>query len=172
MPRRFFRRFAFKRDELANRWFLSPFRGLLLDDRLWGIRRKTVVPAFSLGLFIACMPFPGHMLAAVLAALALRVNIPVAVFATLASNPLTMAPMYYFEYRVGANLLSIPQRPIQFDMSIEWLTTTFLSIWQPMLLGSVLVGAITALIGHALLAGLWHLSLVRYVSARRSKRRH
>ena len=171
MPRRFFRKFAFKRDDLANRWFLSPFRGLLLDDRLWGIRRQTVVPAFSLGLFVACLPFPGHVPAAVLAAIALHVNVPVAAFATLVSNPLTMAPLFYFEYRIGASLLSIPPRPIQFDVSIDWLTTTFLSIWQPMLLGSVLVGAILALIGHILLAGLWRLSLARYVSARRKMRK-
>jgi uncharacterized protein (DUF2062 family) len=170
MPRRFFRKFAFKRDALANRWFLSPFRGLLFDDRLWGIRRKTVVPAFSLGLFVACMPFPGHMLVGLLAALALRVNIPVAAFATLASNPLTMAPIYYFEYRVGASLLSIPYRPIEFDMTIDWLSTTFLSIWQPMMLGSMLVGGGAAVVGHAVLAGLWRLSLARYVSARRGRR--
>ena len=57
MPRRFFRKFAFKRHELSEQWFMTPFRHMLHDHRLWGIRRKTVVPAFAIGLFIAFMPF-------------------------------------------------------------------------------------------------------------------
>ena len=69
MPRRVFKKFAFKRHELSEKWFLTPFRHMLHDHRLWGIRRKTVVPAFSLGLFVAFMPFPGHMLQAALLAL-------------------------------------------------------------------------------------------------------
>ena len=65
MPRRFFRKFAIKRHELSQKWFMTPFQHMLHDHRLWGIRRKTVVPAFSLGLFIAFAPLPGHFLIAV-----------------------------------------------------------------------------------------------------------
>ena len=90
MPRRFFRKFAFKRHQLSEQWFMTPFRHLLHDHRLWGIRRRTVVPAFALGLFIAFMPFPGHTLTGALLALAFRVNIPVAALATWVSNPVTM----------------------------------------------------------------------------------
>ena len=39
MPRRFFRKFAFKRHHMSEQWFMSPFRHLLHDHRLWGIRR-------------------------------------------------------------------------------------------------------------------------------------
>ena len=105
MPRRFFRKFAVKRHELSEKWFLTPFRHMLHDHRLWGIRRKNVVPSVSLGLFVACMPFPGHYLLGALLALALRINIPVAVLTTFISNPLTMGPIYYFSYKVGAFLL-------------------------------------------------------------------
>ncbi len=98
MPRRFFRKFAFKRHHMSEQWFMSPFQHLLHDTRLWGIRRRWVVPAFALGLFVAFLPFPGHMLISALAALALRVNIPVAALSTWASNPLTIGPMYYFAY--------------------------------------------------------------------------
>ncbi|MFQ5982680.1 MAG: DUF2062 domain-containing protein, partial [Woeseiaceae bacterium] len=72
MPRRFFRKFAFKRHEVSQRWFLSPFRHLLHNPAYWGIRRKTVVPGFSLGLFVAFLPFPAHAAAAILLALLLR----------------------------------------------------------------------------------------------------
>ncbi len=170
MPRRFFRKFAFKRHELSERWFMAPFRHLLHDHRLWGIRRKTVIPAFALGLFVAFQPFLGHMLAAVLGALALRINMPVAALATLIINPVTIGPVYYFSYRVGAFLLSIEPGPIEIEMSFEWLTNTFVSVWQPLLLGSVLVGAITAMLGYVGLALVWRASLARYKARKRRKR--
>ena len=170
MPRRVFKKFAFKRHELSEKWFLTPFRHMLHDHRLWGIRRKTVVPAFSRGLFVAFMPYPGHMLQAALLALALRVNIPVATVTTFFSNPLTMGPIYYFSYLVGADLLRIQPAPFEFEMSMEWVTHQFVSIWQPMLLGSVLVGAIVALIGYILLDVLWRYSLHDYKSRKRKKR--
>ena len=170
MPRRFFRKFAFKRHELSERWFMTPFRHMLHDHRLWGIRRKTVVPAFSLGLFIACLPFPGHIISAALAALALRINIPVATVTTLVSNPLTVGPIFYFEYQLGALLLSIESGPPQFELSIDWVVNTFGSIWQPMLLGSVLVGTVSALLGFVVLDALWRNSLANYKTRKRSNR--
>jgi len=149
---------------------MTPFRHMLHDHRLWGIRRKTVVPAFSLGLFVACLPFPGHFVSAALAALALRINIPVASVSTLVVNPLTVGPLFYFEYQLGALLLSIESGPPQFELSIDWVTHTFVSIWQPMLLGSVLVGLVIALVGFVVLDALWRNSLANYKARKRNKR--
>ena len=170
MPRRFFRKFTFKRHEISERWFMAPFRHMLHDHRLWSIRRKTVVPAFALGIFIACLPFPAHLLEAILAALALRVNIPVAVLSTFIANPLTMGPMYYFNYRVGAALLSLEPGPFNFEFSLDWVTHTFVSIWQPMLLGSFLVGAFAALLGFVMLDLLWRNSIANYKTKKRQNR--
>lgn len=170
MPRRFFRKFAFKRHHIADQWFMAPFRHLLQDHRLWGIRRRWVVPAFAIGLFIAFMPIPGHTLMAALAALALRVNIPVAAVATWVSNPATMFPMYYFAYQLGSNMLGMELQPFEFEASIDWLTHTFVNIWQPMLLGSVLLGAAAAIAGYLLLDLAWRYSLADYKSRKRSDR--
>lgn len=150
---------------------MAPFRHLLHDHRLWGVRRKTVVPAFALGLFVAFMPFPGHPFEAALAALALRINIPVAALATFVSNPLTMWWMYYFCYRVGAGLLSMDASGFEFELSLDWVTSTFVSIWQPMLLGSVLVGAIAALVGFIGLDLFWRYTLADYKFRKRNRRK-
>lgn len=170
MPRRFFRKFALNRHELRKRWFLAPFRQMLQDPRLWSMRRQNVLPAFALGLFVGCQPLPLHVAGSAVASLLLRINLPVAVLATLVSNPLTMAPLYYFNYRVGMLLLPGRTAPFRFEPSLEWLTTTFLTLWQPLLLGSVLVGAVLALSGYAILALLWRLSLVRYKVRKRRRR--
>ena len=170
MPRRFFRKFALKRDIFHGRWYLAPFDHLLHDPNLWGIRRRNVVPAFSLGLFLVFLPVPGHTLIAALLALMLRINLPVAALTTLISNPLTMGPIYYLAYRVGQRLLEVPPQPFLFEFSFEWLTGRFLAIWQPLLLGSLLLGTLAALLGYVALDLLWRASLADYLEARRRRR--
>ena len=170
MPRRFFRKFRLKRQQLGDSWFLAPFSHLLHDTRLWGIRRRTVVPALALGLFIAFMPFPGHMPMAALLALAFRINIPVAVVATFVSNPLTLYPMYFFAHEVGENLLDLQHQAIDFELSVTWVTHTLVQIWQPMMLGCLLLGTATAVIGYVVVDLLWRLSVHDYKTRKRGER--
>lgn len=171
MPRRFFRKFAFKRHELSERWFLSPFRHLLHDHRLWGIRRRSVVPAFALGVFIAFVPLPGHFIYAALLALLLGINIPVAALATFIVNPLTMYPLFYFSYLVGAHLLSIEPGPFSFELSLEWMRNAIGSTWLPLSIGCAIVGAVSSLTAYVLLDILWRYSIHDYKTQKRSKRR-
>ena len=169
MPRRFFRKFSVKRERLRNQWWLAPFDHLLHDPNFWTIRRRTVVPAFALGLFVSYLPFPGHMLTAALLAVALRVNIPIAVTSVWVSNPLTIGPMFYLAYEVGQQLLGKTPQPFEFEMSFAWLLDGFIYIWQPLLLGSVLLGAILSLIGYIVLDILWRTSIADYVAKRRAR---
>jgi uncharacterized protein (DUF2062 family) len=170
MPRRFFRKFAVKRHEFRERWFLSPFRHLLHDHRLWSIRRRTVVPAVAIGTFIAFLPFPGHVVSAALIALALRVNVPVAALTTFISNPLTIGPMFYLVYQFGALILGVEPEPFAMELSIDWVTHTFVNIWQPMLLGSVLLGGVAALLAYVGLDLLWRSSIGNYKTRKRKQR--
>ncbi len=149
---------------------MTPFQHLLHDTRLWGIRRRTVVPAFSLGLFIAWLPVPGQTLVGVLSALALRVNIPVAALATWAANPVSMAPMYYFAYRLGRTILGTPERSFRIELSWDWLTHTFLTIWQPLMLGCLLLACASSVVGYVVLDLLWRSSLADYKNRKRNNR--
>jgi uncharacterized protein (DUF2062 family) len=170
MPRRFFRKFAVKRHQLVESRLIAPFQHLLHDQKLWGVRRKTVVPAVALGMFVAFLPIPGHVLVAVLGSLLIRCNIPVAAVTTFVSNPVTIGPMFYFSYRVGASLLGIEPGPFSIELSISWFGTTFASIWQPLVLGSVLVGSICAVIAYVLLDVFWRFTIADYKSRKRSDR--
>ena len=149
---------------------MQPFRHLRADQRLWAIRRQTVVPAVALGVFFAFMPIPGHPLLATLAALWRRVNIPVAAVTTLISNPLTMPPIFFACYRVGAYLLRIPPEPIEFEMSLDWVANVLINIWQPMLLGCVFIGSLASLFAYAVLDLFWRRSVVTYKLRKRAMR--
>jgi hypothetical protein len=170
MPRRFFRKFAPERHRFSEKWFLAPFDHLFHDRRLWGVRRRTIVPAFALGLFIAFMPVPGHVLIAALLAVALRINIPVAALTTFVSNPLTIYPMYFFAYRLGQFLLGLERQPFNFELSLNWLFERFATVWQPLVLGCVLLGALAALVGYIALDLLWRASIADYLEARRRRK--
>ncbi|MDX1516360.1 MAG: DUF2062 domain-containing protein [Woeseiaceae bacterium] len=170
MPRRFFRKFAVKRHALRDSRLLAPFQSMMHDPRLWGIRRRTVVPAFALGVFIAFQPFPGHPVYAALLALALRINVPVAFVSTFVSNPVTMGPMYYSAYRLGRYLLDANQTEFSFDLSLDWVTQQFVTIWQPMMLGSLLLGTAAGVIAFVVVDALWRASLHDYKSRKRRQR--
>jgi uncharacterized protein (DUF2062 family) len=171
MPRRFFRRFALNRERLRRLWFIAPFDHLLHDPDLWGIRRRSVVPAFALGLFIAFMPVPGHALIAGVLAIFLRINVAIAAVTTFVSNPVTMAPMFIFAYQLGRTLLGLEPRPLNFELSLHWLGNQFLLIWQPMVLGCVLLGSISAFVGYVSLDLLWRASIADYLAARRKRKK-
>jgi len=158
-----------KRDHARAQWYLGPFDHLLHDPNLWGIRRRTVVPAFALGLFVSYLPFPGHMITAALLALVLRVNIPVAIVSTWVINPLIMGPAYYLAFEVGSILLRRAPRPFEFELSFAWLVEGFVHVWQPLLLGCVLLGAILSLVGFIALDLLWRASISGYLARRRRR---
>lgn len=170
MPRRLFRKIRLKRKHLHERWWLAPFNHLMHDPNLWAIRRRTVVPAFAIGLFVAYLPFPGHTLSAVLLAIFLRANIPVSIISTLVCNPLTIGPMFYIGYETGRILLGLPAQPFEFEMSFAWLADGFSAIWLPLLLGSLLLGSALAAIGYIALDLLWRASISGYLAKRRQRR--
>ena len=171
MPRRVFKKFAVKRHEFRENWATRPFRKLMQEPRYWGIRRRTVVPAFALGLFLCFQPVPLQPIIATLIALATRINIPIAAATPFISNPLTMPPMYYASYRTGAWVLGQEPQPIQFEMSIDWLTHTFVNVWQPVTLGCFLLGTAAATIGYLVVDAAWRYTLLDYKIQKRRMRK-
>jgi uncharacterized protein (DUF2062 family) len=129
-----------------------------------------VVPAFALGLFIAFQPFPGHPLYALLLALAFRINLPVAIVSTFVANPLTMGPMYYSAYRLGRRILGVDPVPFEFELTLSWITEKFVTIWQPMIVGSLLLGTTVALVAWVTVDLLWRSSVHDYKSRKRRER--
>lgn len=171
MPRRFLKKVLPGPRNLRDLWFLRPFDALLHDPALWALHRRSVVRALALGLFVAMIPIPGQTALAGVLALLLRLNLPVAVIATLFNNPLTMYPLFYMAYRTGTELLGLPPQPFEMELSIEWLTAGLGRWWKPLLLGCLLMGTAIATLGFSFLNLLWRLMLAYRFRNRRSFRR-
>lgn len=143
----------------------------LHDPSLWHINRKSFSGAIAVGVFFAFMPVPFQMLLAALAAISLRFNILVAVPTVWISNPITLAPMFYFCYRIGAAILDIHADNFNFELSFNWVVTGMLDIWQPLLLGCLVVGLVSATASYWLMQFLWRYHLLTRIKNRRERRR-
>jgi len=152
---------------MQRQWFLRPFTAVLQDPALWSTHRRNVLRAAAAGLFICFVPFPIHTALAGVTAVYLRVNVAVAVLASWVANPLTMAPMYYGAYAVGARLLGQAPPDAALEYTLEGLAEGLELIWQPLLLGCLICGVTLSVLGYIALNWLW----VRHVR-RRFRRRN
>lgn len=171
MPKRLLKRLLPDHHKVREHKYLRFFGTLLHDPNLWHVNRRSVAGAFSVGLFVAFLPVPFHMIIAAAIAIPARVNLPIAVSLVWVSNPLTMPPVIYFSYKLGAWILRMPAHDINFEPTLEWLTTQLASIWQPFLLGCLIMSAVFAVLGNLTIRGLWRLQVVRHLEARKRRRR-
>src|SRR6476620_5167242 len=90
------------RDTVHHHRLLRPFAPYLGHSSLWRLNRRSVPRGVALGLFVAVIIPVMHTAIAALLAIPTRANIAVAAIFTLAVNPLTIPPLYYAAYRIGA----------------------------------------------------------------------
>ena len=144
------------------------FGNLLHDPGLWHLNRRSVAGAFFVGLIAAYVPIPFQMVLAAGMAIALHVNLPISVVLVWITNPLTMPPMFYFAYKVGTWVLAMPQQEFSFELSLSWFTEGMAAIWQPFLLGCLIVGLSLGLLGYGTIILLWRM----YVLWKRKHKLH
>ncbi len=171
MPKKLIKRFLPDHQVIRDHKHLRFFGRLLHDPNLWHLNRRSASGAFAVGLFMAFVPVPFQMLLAAAGAILFRVNLPLSAALVWITNPLTMAPIFYFSYLLGAWLLGTPPHGegFHFTLSYEWLVNELGVFWQPFLLGCFVSGALSALLGYLTIRGLWRLHLVKHYRARKQR---
>jgi len=171
MLRKIIRRRIPVAEQLRTHPRLHRFGRWLQHDGLWQLDRRSMSGACAVGLFWAFIPSPTQILPAAATAIALRVNLPLSMALVWIANPLTMPPMFYFNYRVGAWLLGRPERSFSFEWSWEWLARELSALWQPLLLGSFVVALCAALLGYLGAHAFWRLRRATPIQAHRGRPR-
>lgn len=169
MPRKFLKRIMPDHATMRDHPHLRKFGQRLTEPKLWHLNRRSVSGGVALGLFMGFMPVPGQMFFSAALAIFFRVNLPLSVMGVWITNPFTMAPIYFYAYKLGAWVLDVPVGQYAFSLSWDWLTREFLSIWQPFLLGCVICGTISAVAGTLLVRLIWRLSVIRSWRARQHR---
>jgi len=171
MPKKFIKRWMPDHEKIRNHPQLNKLFGKLLHDpNLLHLNRRSVSGAFFVGLFMAFVPLPSQMIFAAAAAIATRVNLPISVGLVWLTNPVTMPPIFYFCYKVGAWILHTPVTRQTFELSWTWLQTQLGEIWQPFLLGCFVCGLASAIVGYMSIRLLWRWHVLKLWQARKLKR--
>ncbi len=141
---------------------LGYFAKWLGKPNLWQINRHNTAKAFAVGLFWMSIPVPSQMILAAVTAMIVRANLPLSVALVWISNPLTMPPIFYFNYVVGTYVLGLhTEASLHFEMSWSWILDTLGDLWQPLFLGSFVVGTVLAITSYVGLHLFWRFNVMK-----------
>lgn len=152
MPRKKLKKILPSHQKIQEQKFLKIFGRFLQKREIWSLSRKKVVLGVLIGIFVACLPMPLQMVLASLLAIFLNANLPISFALIFISNPLTMPPLFYFEYQIG-KLIVQPKNPIkfEFDSMYDNFSDIALSLWT----GALVVGVFTSVVCAILVNFLW-----------------
>ena len=171
MPRKMLRRLLARlHDPAHDHSIRRVFGDLLHNPNLWHLNRYSVAWGVSVGLFMAFVPLPGQMVLAAAAAIVIGCNLPIAVVVVWVSNPITIPPLFYAAYKTGAWLLDWTPHRIKFELSMEWVLNELGEVWEPLLLGCLVLGILSAAIGHAAVRIIWRIHVSQSWSERKRRR--
>lgn len=145
---------------------------ILHEPNLWHINRHSVARAFLIGVWFCFIPMPFQMIASALFAIWFNANLPLAVALVWISNPFTMPPIFYFNYKLGAWMLSRPLLDFEFSPSLAWVSERLLDIGIPLYLGSLIVATVSACSAYLVIQLLWRRKVRADWRLRRRQRRH
>jgi uncharacterized protein (DUF2062 family) len=181
MSRKRIRQYLPSPESIADNRFIAKLGPRVRDPRLWHWNRRTVARGVAVGMFAGLIPGsnPVQFGAAAAGAIACRVNLPVAVFVTLYSNPFTIVPLYYVAFRIGqfATMDASATMPA-LDIGLsgrpwtEWaglLWQWVLSLGKPLAVGLPLLATGLAIAGYFVVDWAWRISIIA-AWRRRSRR--
>jgi len=167
MPKKIFQRYMPDHRKIRDHKCLRCFGTLLHNPALWHLNRHSLARAFFIGLICAFIPVPFQMVLAAAGAILIYANLPISVALVWLTNPVTMPPVYYACYKIGAWVMNLPEQDFHFELSMAWILNGMEAIWQPFLLGCAILGLISGVIGYITVKIAW-----RWTVIRRWRRRH
>jgi uncharacterized protein (DUF2062 family) len=162
-----------ERHTLEKLWCLKPFAALVVNRGCWTFKRTSVIRAFSLGLLIAFVPpippLPLHLALCAILGILFRLNIPVLFATVFVSNPFTWFPQVAGSIWVGAKLMGLNLMPLLHQLGHEPFRTQLRQLWEPLLLGALVLGLSAAVVGYLLAQCLWRVLALYRLRRRRSR---
>ena len=141
------------KEQIQSHQYLAFIKDHLDEPNLWHITRESISRGALVGLFMTFMPMPFQMVLAIIIGLLVRANLILTVVLCWVSNPITMGPMMYACYRLGCYLLG--KAPNGFPHSLSDILVAIANIWQPLVLGCVVTGALFGIIGYLFVILAW-----------------
>jgi uncharacterized protein (DUF2062 family) len=154
------KRYSPNPNELKNHKHLEWLGKHLQHSGLWNFNRKSIAKAFAVGLFCAFIPVPFQMLLAAPSAIIFSANLPVSIALVWITNPITMPPIFYGCYKLGAWILDVSIEK-DFVMSLDYVWQVFSTIWQPFLLGCLILSVVSSVLGYFAIQFVYRLRIYK-----------
>jgi uncharacterized protein (DUF2062 family) len=158
---------------LEQHWCFKPFSVLVAHREFWTLNRDSVTRAFALGLFIAFIPptpfIPLHLALCAILGIFFRLNLPVLFATVFVSNPFTWVPQVAGSIWVGAKLTGLDLAPFVHGLTHRSMRAHLHELWEPLLLGALVLGLAAAALGYALAQLLWRARLAYHLRRRRTR---
>lgn len=171
MPRKLIKKYAPNPEKIRQIKGIGFLAKWIANPNLWHIHRHNTAKAFASGLFWMSIPIPSQMLTSAITAIVIRANLPISVALVWISNPLTMPPIFYFNYLVGTWILGDNAKSSDaFDLSVDGILHTLDQIWLPLYLGSTVVGIVLGIMGYFGIHAFWRWHVAKTWRKRKEQR--
>ncbi|RDI39050.1 DUF2062 domain-containing protein [Aquicella lusitana] len=115
---------------LENASVLPILKRRLRHPALWHLNRVSVARGVAIGLFAAMIPvLPFQTLLAIILAILLQANLPIAVVFSWVNNPFTILPLVYLTYYLGNKVLDANGAAITVH-EVAWDFTSLSGFWS------------------------------------------
>jgi len=170
MRRNFFRKYFPTAKNVSENRALMPIRHLLQKNHLFHLNRRSAARAVFIGLFCSFIPLPSQMIIAAMLCWVFRCNVPIGVSLVWISNPITMGPIFYFTYKLGAWVLGTDLQTANTEFSFGWLWENLVGIGYPLLIGSFICGWVSGITGFVSVHFAWRIYVLKSWRRRRSSK--
>ena len=83
-----------------------------------------------------------------------------------------MGPIFYFNYVIGTYLLGQqPDENLHFELSWDWMMNMLGDLWQPLYLGSAVVGITLGIVSFLIIRLLWRQQVIKNWKLRKENRK-
>lgn len=180
MPRKYFRKYLPSHDSVKRNRHVERFGAFLHHPNLWHLNRHSVAGGVAIGLFSGLVPGPFQMLTAAILCVLVKVNLPVALFTTLYTNPVTIGPLYLVAYQIGRLLVRGDGAGANLPPDIDWshmgawleaFTAWMLSLGKPLAVGLVALALALAVLGYLSVQLAWRAYVIHAWRGRARLRR-
>jgi len=164
--------------EVERNRLLRPIAHLILQPSLWRFTRRSVPRAIGIGLFVGILVMvPGvQPVAAALAAIPFRANVPLTAGTTLLTNPVTTPFLLMGSLWIGSDLFGFRADPgslmdmVHHHANLhQWISWLFSSAAPAMVSGLAFMAALSGIVGYFGATLVWRLWISNKWRRRRIK---
>ena len=155
MLKRFIKRFLPHKHLIQHHRHLKIFGDRIHHNQYWKLTPESVSRGLAVGIFTCWLPMPFQSILAAALALLIRGNLLFAVGAVFISNPITMAPMLYFAYKLGIIVLKCPDPDFHWPNTINGTMIYIKQFAAPIVTGTLICGIVSGILSYFLVRIIW-----------------